>query len=62
MVKNRSKDKKTLEINGFPLYLEISDSEIVIEDENNNSVRVTKKSRQSIVLNLASSSYELVSI
>jgi hypothetical protein len=53
MVKKRSKDKKTLEINGFPLYLEISDSEIVIEDENNNSVRVTKKSRQSIVLNLS---------
>ena len=53
MVKKGSKDKKILEINGFPLHLEISDMEIVIEDENNNSVRVTKKSRQSIVLNLS---------
>ena len=52
MSKERLKDKKTLEINGFPMHLEIYDSEIIVKDENNNNMRITKKSRQSIVLNL----------
>ena len=45
-------DKKTLEINGFPIHLELYDSEIIIKDENGNNMRISKKKRQSIVLNL----------
>ena len=53
MSEERLKDKKILEINGFPMYLEIYDSEIIIKDEESNSMRITKKSQQSIVLNLS---------
>ena len=50
MAKNKPKDKKILDMNGFPLHLEIYDSSIVIRDEYGNSMRITKKSPQSIVL------------
>jgi len=53
MLKKRPKDKKIFEINGFPIHLEISDSEIIINDEYGNSMRITKKSQLSIVLNLS---------
>lgn len=38
MSKKEPKDKKTLDMNGFPLHLEICDSEIIVKDENLNSV------------------------
>ena len=50
MTKKQPLDKKILNMNGFPLYLEIYDSRIVIKDEHGNSMRITKKSPQSIVL------------
>jgi hypothetical protein len=53
MVKKQPIDKKILDMNGFPLYLEIYDNEIRIKDDYLNSMRVTKKSLQSIVLNLS---------
>ena len=52
MTRKRPKDKKIWEINSFPIHLEQYDSEIIVKDENNNNMRITKKSRQSIVLNL----------
>ena len=45
------KDKKILDINGFLIHLEIYDSCIVIKDQLGNSMKITKKSPQSIVLN-----------
>ena len=45
-------DAKVWKINGFPIYLQLYDSEIIVKDESNNNMRITKKSRQSIVLNL----------
>jgi len=45
-------DVKTWEINGFPIHLEYYDSEIIVKDENGNSMRISKKNRLSIVLNL----------
>jgi len=44
------KDKKILDMNGFLLHLEIYDNEIIIKDEYLNSMRITKKNLQSIVL------------
>ena len=52
MSKKRPEHKKILEINGFPIHLKTSESEIIIKDEEGNGMRITKKSRQSIVLNL----------
>jgi hypothetical protein len=52
MPKKRWKDKRILEVNGFPIHLELSDSEIIINDENNNNIRISKKIQQSIILNL----------
>jgi hypothetical protein len=46
------KDRKILEINNFPIHLEIYNSEIIIKDENDNSIRITKKNNQSIILKL----------
>jgi hypothetical protein len=53
MSKKKPKDKKILDMNGFLLYLEIYDNEIRIKDEYRNSMRITKKSLQSIVLVLS---------
>ena len=47
------KDKKILDMNGFLLHLEIYDDEIRIKDDYLNSMSITKKSLQSIVLNLS---------
>ena len=47
------KDKKILDMNGFLLHLEIYDNEIRIKDDYLNSMRITKKSPKSIVLNLS---------
>jgi len=53
MVKKQPISRKILDMNGFPLYLEIYDNEIRIKDDNLNSMRITKKSPQSIVLILS---------
>jgi hypothetical protein len=53
MNKNEPKDKKILDMNSFPLHLEIYESEIIIKDENLNKMRITKRSEKSIVLNLS---------
>ena len=52
MPNKEPKDKKTLDMNGFPIHLEIYDSKIIVKDENLNSVIITKKDNNSIVLNL----------
>ena len=46
------KDKKIWEINGFPIHLELYDSEIIVKDENGNSMRISKKNQLSIILNV----------
>jgi hypothetical protein len=46
-------EKKTLHMNGFSLHLEIYDNEIRIKDDYENSMKITKRSRKSIVLNLS---------
>jgi hypothetical protein len=43
---------KRWEINGFPMDIEFYDSEIIIKDEYGNSIRISKKNRLSIILNL----------
>ena len=50
MAKKQLINKKILDMNGFLLYLEIYDNEVRIKDEYGNSMRITKKSSQSIVL------------
>jgi len=45
-------DMKTWGINGFLIFLEYYDSEIIIKDENKNSMRISKKNQLSIILNL----------
>jgi hypothetical protein len=47
------KDEKILDMNGFLLYLEIYDNEIRIKDDYLNSMKITKKSVKSIVLELS---------
>ncbi len=47
------KDEKILDMNGFLLYLEIYDNEIRIKDDYLNSMKITKKSAKSIVLELS---------
>jgi len=53
MSKKRLKDKKILDMNGFPLHLEIYDSEIIVKDDHLNVMRITKRNKNSIVLNLS---------
>ena len=55
MSKKQLGDEILLEINGFPMHLEVYDSELIVKDENNNSMRITKKRQQSIVLELKGS-------
>jgi len=50
--RKRPKDKKIWEINGFPIHLELYDSEIIVKDENDNIMRITKEGQQSIGLGL----------
>ena len=45
-------DVKTLKINGFLIYIEYYDSEIIVKDENGNSMSISKKNNLSIILNL----------
>ena len=52
MPRKRPKDKKTWTVNGFPIHLELYDSEIIVKDENDNIMRITKDGQQSIVLKL----------
>jgi hypothetical protein len=46
------KDVKSLEINGFPIHIELDDSNIIIKDESGNSMIISKKDRGSIILDL----------
>ena len=48
-------DLKIWEINGFPIHLEHYDSEVIIKDENGNSMKISKKNKLSIILNLIGS-------
>ena len=52
MTSKRPKDKKIWTVNGFPIHLELYDSEIIVKDENDNIMRITKQGPQSIVLNV----------
>ena len=45
-------DMKIWEINGFPIHLELYDSEIIVKDENGNSMKISKKNQLSIILNV----------
>ena len=45
-------DVKTWKINDFLIYLEYYDSEIIVKDENGNSMSISKKNHLSIILNL----------
>ena len=49
------KDVKIWEIDGFAIHLEHYDSEIIIKDENGNSMRISKKDKLSIILDLKGS-------
>ena len=53
MLKKEPKENKTIDMNGFPLHLEIYDSEIIIKDKYCNSILISKSDKNSIVLNLS---------
>jgi len=46
------KDEKIWMINNFPIHVELYDSEIIVKDENGNSMRISKKDPLSVILNL----------
>ena len=46
------KDKTTIKINGFPIYIEHYDSVMIIKDEYENRMKITKDNQISISLNL----------
>ena len=52
MSKKKPIDTKILEINGFLIHLELYNSEIIVKDENGNSMKITKNNNLSIILNL----------
>jgi len=52
MAGKRPKNAKIWTINGFPIHLERYDSVIIVKDQNGNSIEITKKRQQSIVLDL----------
>ena len=45
------KDKMTVIINNFPITIEIYDSKIIIKDDNENKIRISKDNKHSILLN-----------
>ena len=45
-------DMKIWEINGYPINLEHYHSEVIIKDENGNSMRISKNNQLSIILDL----------
>ena len=46
------KDKTTIKINGFPITIEQYDSMIIIKDDYENRMKITKDDQISILLNL----------
>ena len=46
------KDKTTIKINGFPIYIEHYDSMMIIKDDYENRMKITKDNQISILLNL----------
>ena len=46
------KDIKIWKVDGFPIHLEYYDTEILVKDENGNSMRISKKDKFSIILDL----------
>ena len=49
---SKLKDKTIIKINGFPIYIEHYDSMIIIKDEYENRMKITKDNQISISLNL----------
>ena len=49
------KDVKIWTINDFPIHVEYNDSEIIISDEEGNTIKVSKKDKISIILDLIGS-------
>ena len=43
---------KTWEINSVPIHIEHYESEVIVRDENGNSMIIPKKNKKSIVINL----------
>ena len=48
-------DVMSCDINGFPIHLELYNSEIIIKDECGNSMNISKKNRLSLIVNLKGS-------
>lgn len=48
----KSKDKTSVKINGFPLYIEYYDSMIIIKDDYENKMKITKKDQIFILLDI----------
>jgi len=46
------KDKTTIKINGFPIYIEHYDSMMIIKDDYENRMKITKENQISISLHL----------
>ena len=46
------KDKTTIKINGFPIYIEHFDSMMIIKDDYENRMEITKDNQISMSLNL----------
>ena len=55
MTKKKLKDGKIWTINGFKFIIEFYDSELIIKDDNDNCMRVSKKDSLSILLDLKGS-------
>jgi hypothetical protein len=49
------KDVKIWKMNDFSIHIELYDSEIIIKDENENVLRISKKEPLSIILDLIGS-------
>jgi hypothetical protein len=46
------KDQKIWDVNGFPIHLELYDSNIIVRDEDGNSMRIAKKEPLAMVLDV----------
>lgn len=49
---SKLKDKTNIKINGFPINIEHYNSMIIIKDDNENRMKITKDNQISISLNL----------
>jgi hypothetical protein len=55
MTKKKLKDEKIWTVNGFKFNIEFYDSELIIKDDNDNCMRISKKDTLSILLDLKGS-------